>query len=269
MKHITRKSWFLALPVASLAFFAASPLSAAPPTVTLNLTGVNGNTLGGVFTSPYFGNINGGPTIPVICDDFIDDSYIPESWIAYVTQLSDISSESSTDTVLKWAGGWNGTGSASNSPLSSSQSLTQIQAYETAAILAVDILGSSGETQQEYSFAMWELFDPTDASAALPSVYQSTVATMINTAATAVTSGNLTAALNGASVTFYSFVPDVPGSPTCNGGPCPTAPPQEFVAVSMAEPWSPAVLGIDLLGVAALMLFVRRRTSASANSIQS
>jgi hypothetical protein len=268
MKLITRQSWFLALPVASLALFAASPLSAAPPpTVTFNLTAVNGSNLGGVYTSPYFGNINGGATIPVICDDFIDDSYVPETWIAYVTQLSEIASESSNDNFLKWNGGWNGTGSASNSPLLAAQSLTQIQAYETAAILAVDILGSSGTTQQEYSFAMWELFDSTDASAALPSVYQSDVATMINTAATAVTTGNLASALNGATVTFYSFVPNVPGSPTCNGGPCPTAPPQEFVAVSMAEPWSPAVLGIDLLGVAALMLFVRRRTAASQKSI--
>ena len=43
-------------------------------------------------------------------------------------------------------------------------SLSQTQAYTVAAVLAVDILQNSGPLQQtaqeDYSFAMWGLFDP-------------------------------------------------------------------------------------------------------------
>jgi hypothetical protein len=68
---------------------AASPLVAQ---VNFNLTGAGsgGPNLDGVYTSPYTGTINGGPSVPVICDDFSDESYLPEQWTAYQTSLSTI-----------------------------------------------------------------------------------------------------------------------------------------------------------------------------------
>ncbi len=255
MSHTMKKSWRLA---GAAMFLAACPLFAAPQTVTFNLTSIgSGANLGGVYTSPYAGNINGvGGTIPVICDDFADDSYVPETWTAYVNSLSSILSGSGTD--LRWGAGWNGTGNAATPTLS----LSQADAYATAAILAIDILTNTGLTQEEYSYAMWELFDPTQASAALPSTYQSTVAGFIKTAASEATGGNLSAYLDGATVTFYSY-DQAAGAPSCNGGPCPSAPPQEFVTVSMAEPPSPAMLGFDLLAVGGLIFISRRRSSRS------
>lgn len=250
------KTWRL---VGAAILLAACPLVAAPPTVTFTLTGVgSGLTLGGVYTSPYAGNV-GGPTIPVICDDFASDSYVPERWTAYETQLSDILGGGDTS-ALRWGTGWDG------SSAMTSFTLSQKDAYAAAAILAIDIMTSSGLTQEEYSFAMWELFDPTAASAALPSQYRSTVQGFVQTAVSEATGGNLSAYLNGATVTIYSY-DAAAGAPVCGAQlnqPCKTSPPQEFITVSMAEPPSPLLLGFDLLAVGGLVLAVRRRMARSA-----
>jgi hypothetical protein len=254
MSRIINKSWHLA---GAAMLLAACPLIASPPTVTFNLTSIgSGANLGGVYTSPYGGNINGGPTIPVICDDFADDSYVPERWTAYVTQLSDILANTADTSVLKWGSGWNGSGAMSP------QQLTRTQAYSTAAILAIDILTSSGLTQEEYSFAMWELFDPIAASAALPAADQSTVAGFIQTAVSEATGGNLSAYLNGATVTIYSYDTGAVCGAQLNQ-PCVNIPPQEFISVSMAEPPSPMLLGFDLLVVGGLIFISRRRLTRS------
>ena len=254
MNLIMKKPWCL---IVAAMFLAACPLFAAPPTVTFNLTSIgSGANLGGVYTSPYAGNINGGPTVPVICDDFADDSYVPETWTAYMTSLSSILAGTATN--LKWAQGWNGTGNAA----APTYALSQADAYATAAILAINILTSSGLTQEEYSYAMWELFDPTAASAALPSMYQSTVAGFIKTAVSEATGGNLNAYLGGATVTIYSYDTGAMCGPKLDQ-PCVNIPPQEFVTVSMAEPPSPTMLGLDLLAVAGLIFISRRRSARS------
>ena len=251
MSRTIKKSWYL---VSAVLLLAVCPLVAAPPTVTFNLTGVGaGAVLGGVFTSPYSGNVNGGATIPVICDDFADDSYVPERWTAYVTQLSDILGGGDTS-ALKWNTGWDGTGPMGTPPTE----LTQVQAYSAAAILAIDILTSSGLTQQEYSFAMWELFDPTAASAALPAADRATVQGFVQTAVSEATGGNLSAYLNGAKVTIYSYDTGALCGPLLNQV-CANIPPQEFITVSMAEPPSPAMLAFDLLAVGGLIFISRRR----------
>lgn len=260
MKHTMQKSCYAITVALAVVLLGAGPSAAAQPTVTFNLTdvGPGGPNLGGVYTSPYTGTINYGSPIPVICDDFADDSFIPEQWTAFATSLSDLLSVPQTinTSVLNWQSGWNGTG-----PMASLQ-LTQTQAYSAAAILAIDILNSTGITQQEYSYAMWELFDPTQASSALPSADQPTVQGFVQTAVSQATGGNLSSYLNGYNVTIYSYDP---ANGTSCGGTCPP-PPQEFItAVSMAEPASSALLGLDLLGVAGLILFVRRRLVGSVS----
>lgn len=244
--------------VGAAMLLAACPLIAAPPTVTFTLTGVgSGLTLGGVYTSPYAGNV-GGPTIPVICDDFASDSYVPERWTAYETQLSDIIGGGDTS-ALRWDAGWNGTSAMS------SLTLSQENAYAAAAILAIDIMTSSGLTQEEYSFAMWELFDPAGASASLPSQYQSAVQGFVQTAVSEATGGSLSAYLNGATVTIYSY-DAAAGAPACGAKldqGCATSPPQEFISVSMAEPPSPLLLGFDLLAIGGLIFVTRRRMARS------
>jgi hypothetical protein len=239
---------------------ATGPLAAAaPPTVTLNLTSAgSGANLGGVYTSPYYGNINGGSTVSVICDDFADDSYVPETWTAYQSSLSSILSGTwgTPDGYLKWL----------NTPSSTvtvdGMKLTQAQAYTVAAVLAVDILNANSpamtQQQEDLSFSMWELFDYSDASAALNGdpMDQANALSLLN-AAVAYTFNSANAAEVQdivKSTTVYSYDTGATGS--CNG-PC-TAP-QEFIAVNMVEPASPALLGLDLLAVGGLILFARRR----------
>ena len=61
-------------------------------TVTMTLTGPGQNgTLGGVYIGPYVATINSVPNVQVICDDYVDNSYLQESWTANVYNLSDIS----------------------------------------------------------------------------------------------------------------------------------------------------------------------------------
>src|SRR5579862_563376 len=101
-----QKQWYLIIFAVALIVLGTGPLAAAPPTTTFNLTSVgSGANLAGVYTSPYAGTVTpGGPTIPVICDDFIDDSYVPETWTAYVTSLSSLTS-GTTDSFLRWVNG--------------------------------------------------------------------------------------------------------------------------------------------------------------------
>jgi hypothetical protein len=278
MRNATCKSWQLTVAALFFALLAVGPL-AAQPTVSFNLTGVNTSDVvwgssEGIYTSPYYGNVNGGATIPVICDDFADNSYVPESWTAYVTQLSSLSSSGPTDSVLKWSGATVG-----------STNLSQTQAYDVAAVLAVDILNLNNAAQtpqiqlqqEEYSFAMWALFDPNGTmldpgalawlnSNGYPSTTSSfyqQVVTDLNAAVTEVktspNSATVTADVNA--VTIYSYDP-AKGVSNCGG--C-SGPPQEFIAVNMAEPSSPALLGFDLLSVAGLVFLVRRRFAGSAN----
>jgi len=263
MRYTTQRSWYLIVVALALMLLATGPLAAAPPpTVTFNLTGVgSGANLAGVYTSPYTGNINGGSSMGVICDDFADDSYVPETWTAYVTSLSSVAAEGSPDTILKWLTGV--TPEAATETLTfgaTTYTLNQAQAYTVAAVLAVDIMNAptGSQQQQDLSFSLWELFDYSDASTALNG-YTSDQTNSLNylNAAIMFASNSADAAEVKADVnatTIYSY--DTGATGAC-GGPC-TAP-QEFLAVNMVEPPFPALLGLDLLAIGGLILFARRR----------
>jgi len=220
------------------------------------LTGVtpSGANMGGVYTSPYVATINGQTGINVICDDYADEVEIGESWAVLKTNLSGLSTASSpnsADTFLKWD--TSGTGAA------------QVQDYMTVAILGAELVSISSSTQQaeDLSFAIWDVFTPTASNGLADAT---AIATDVSTArALAATdlshSSSIAQALsldNISNVTIYTATPDNGGAVTT----CPSAPcggPQEFVRISMAEPPSPALLGLDLLAVAGLVLFARRR----------
>jgi len=272
-------------PIAQIALvlLTAGIIAAQPSTTTFTLTGPTSYwpNLAGVVTSPYYGTVyTNGPTVPVICDDFADDSFIPEQWNAYVTSLSDLLAGTwgTPDSYLKWGGQTNSvTGSDG---LGDSWSLTQDQAYEAAAVLAIGILQNSSilAVQQEYSFALWELFDSNSSGGAFaqlanngdssyegPSAYLLMAA--VNDAKNNVgpSGGSLSNYLGNYNVTIYSYEDPKYGgmTPKCGSNlnqTCSSLPPQEFITVSMAEPFSPALLSLDLLGVVGVVLFARRRS---------
>ncbi len=273
-------------------------MTAGPSTVTFNLTGVNGENLAGVYTSPYYGNVNGSTTIPVICDDFSDNSYIPESWSAYQTTLTQVIAAPSQLSYLKWNGA-NSKGVVV--PTYAAWNLNQSQAYTTAAILMLDILNYNSivnpsqaqvTAQEDYSYALWELFDPTAAAGAvgtgnanwslssgsdavvpwLSGSYASDLTAATQDLETAISTS--ASVLDGYGVTIYSYVgPPTGSTPTCNNSPCPSAPPQEFITVSSSpgttygnpntpvpEPSELVVLGSYILfGACSVVFFGRRR----------
>lgn len=68
--------------------------SAFADSITLQVTGVGGQSLGNVFVAPYMGHLstNGGvsygPTFDIICDDYNHDISLGDSWTVDVTPLS-------------------------------------------------------------------------------------------------------------------------------------------------------------------------------------
>jgi hypothetical protein len=98
-----------------------------------------GYSYDGIYVSPYYATVGGVTNVPVVCDDFGDDSTL-STWKATVTPFSTISS---TNTSWSLAG----------------KTLTQ---YDAVAWLTLKVLQQTPGTigQIVYSFADWALFDP-------------------------------------------------------------------------------------------------------------
>jgi hypothetical protein len=243
-----------------LAFFVTVAIGfAQPPTTNFDMTGVQGASLAGVYTSPYYAEIGGSSvSTDVICDDFDDESFIPEDWNAYVTALSSVPATiGASDSYLKFGGDT----SMSITYDGQTATLNNLQeVYATGALLAEDILMSpaGGYTAQVDSYALWGLFEPSDTQSYLDSYdlqsYWSAAQSAMYSAASAVASNGL-AALNGATATIYSFASCTTPAVNCSA----SSPPQEFIVVTTPEPSSVAILGADLLAVAGLGFFLRRR----------
>jgi hypothetical protein len=271
MKHSLNKSWYI---VGAMTFAFASGL-VAQPTTTINLLsypeGVEGPVMGNVYTSPYYATIGtSSSVVPIICDDFADESYLPETWTAYATNLSGVT----TGPVL-WSGG---------TVPGVAGTISESAAYTTAAYLAVEILETNQSTPAgaeqagDLSYAMWALFDPAvftdqtngaggtctlsggygclsstdfgNAEADLKSAYASVNTNGLNTA-------NFDSK-EGVNVTIYTY----DSGAICSGSPC-SGPPQEFLSVTAPEASTPLLMAIDLLGFVALVGFLRKRMTRS------
>jgi hypothetical protein len=237
---------------------------------SFTLTGVtpSGNNMGGVYTSPYVATItNVGSGINVVCDDYFDEVNFGETWQVAVTNLATLSTTGSGDANLRF--------NASDSAYALNAHAQDL-GYLTVSILEAQLLSIDSSTEQaaDLSFAIWDVFDP-GASNGLADA--TTIANEESAAASLAASyltqaGTVAGALaldNIANVTIFTADPDSGGAvTTCTLSPsCGT--PQEFVTVSMAEPSSPSLLGLDLLGVVGLVFFARRRLAGSLGSTRS
>ena len=197
---------------------------------TMTLTGAGSNVLAGVYIGPYYATVDGQANVPIICDDFSDESSIGETWQANVTNVS------------------------SNAPTMLSQRLNlggaQSTDYSEASYLAQQLMGGAtcppGATcsQSDYAgdiqFAIWQIFDPGgNPMGQLSGSDATNAASWLNYAQTHAPSIS-----SDSNVLVYSPV---------NGGP-----PQEFLGV-MPEAGAPFFWAIDLLGLAALVFYGRRR----------
>lgn len=221
-----------------------APYAFASTPVDITFTG-GGTYLNGS-VGPYSATIAGIPNVSVICDDFSDNVYSGESWKAYETSVS-----SGAGTQL-----------SGFAPLT----VTQQNQYAQAAFLAIQMTnpsstcppGAGGYTCQSWAnnigdiqYAIWQVFDST----AIPSLGWWNGYDKANASAWLAY-----AQKNAGSYTQYSNVlvySAVPGSQPYGQGR-----PQELLRVIKApEPSAIALLGINLLGLAAAVFFVRRRTA--------
>ncbi|HKV28656.1 MAG TPA: PEP-CTERM sorting domain-containing protein [Candidatus Acidoferrales bacterium] len=115
-----------------LATLGAS-LPAMAGSVDIQLKGVGGANQGGVYVAPYYLSINGGPSIPVICDDFSHEVTIGEGWKGHISTFADLSTTrfGSADT----------------------------QQYDEAAWLFTKFEANPGQAG-DINFALWALFTP-------------------------------------------------------------------------------------------------------------
>lgn len=225
-------------------FLCFAPLALGQGQVNISLTSAGNNVMDGVYVGPYTATVNGQST-QIICDDFVDDSYVGESWTANVTTLANLNG-------TKWGGMANAT-----------------QLYDEAAWLATQMLSptySGNATQVGYlAYALWAVFQPSAVKSWLGanSAAWLAVQSWLNSAA----GQNFTP---GEFANFFIYTPDLSHSITCNGGPCPTTPPQEFFGfISAAEGGSTLIylLLTTLACLGAIWLRSRQQIKAQATAI--
>lgn len=235
MKKLT---WKLGLAIAAVAAFFA-PNAFADNTTSMVLTSAGSNVYdGAVFVGPYDATIGTSADTPVICDDYKDDTYVPESWTAYVTNEPNAGT---TSNPLKYG---------------NNQTLYNEMSYLATQLMANQNNSSVADAIQ---FAIWDLgvIDLTGSGITdLPLPGGSTCSTFsaTNTACWMNQAAGF-ASTSFSNVTIYSF----DACTTTVSSPCSsTNPPQEFLVVT-PEPATILLMG---MGMGALFLLKRRSRNA-------
>jgi hypothetical protein len=231
MKRLIKTRWLLGLAV-------CLSTTAFADTVSMTLTGVGSNGgVAGIAVGPYLATIGTTQNVKVICDDFLSETWLWETWKATVNSVADLGS-SGVLASTKWG----------------SQGATQAQ-YNEAAWLAMNLVMANSADAAAIQFAIWEVFLPEPGTTPfdLLSASQLNLAQSWLDAAKAHASD---AASSFADV--FIFTPIAGTAVGCPGG-CGLSTPQEFLVVRTPEPAAAALLAVDFTGVVGLVLFFRRK----------
>jgi hypothetical protein len=220
MRNLIRNSVYL-IAVALLCF---APPAFAQGSVSMEL--INGGTsvLDGVYVSPYNVQIN-GVTTQAICDDFSTEVVPGQTWTASVSTIP-------VSSGVKFTQG--------------QQGQTQAQAYAEAAWLVLQMINPTHASQVgEIHFALWQIFD-TNAFAWLEAYNDATnLSLATNWLTQAESQSNFTPSEYFSSFQIYT--------------PQPLSASQEFLTYQVPDSPFVLTLAVDLLGLALLALFFRRR----------
>jgi len=236
-----------------VAVVSLTPRAVADQTASMDLTGVGTNgAYAGVYIGPYQATINGAST-PVICDDFGDESYVPESWTAITTNVSNLPADSN----LKWG---------------DNQTLYDEGAY--LATLLANPANSTNATAIQY--ALWQLMDTTAAGGEYNNEVENWLGGELTSSQFASFEGSATTA---GSVLYYIAQAEMASNYDSSSwsnvliysfdqctmaveSPCSSSnPPQEFMVVTTPEPSTILML---VLGLGAILLLWRRQKDLGA-----
>ena len=287
MRNPIRKYWYLT--VAALLFLAAGAFAQCPTsfpaTVTCTTATYNGATYGvnGSVAAPQMATI-GGVSYEVISDDYVDTA-IPglSSTLYSVYQQSVTGLDSSADhTMFGSSLPGSGTGTQAGYGLNywggkpGLTGVTAQQIYELGAVLGTQMLSATTDCtaltpcQAEYQEAIWYLFDPADWAGYFDCT--SCTPTPSDTLTRGIIAGlgsDLAGIGDGSSLSNVQVITpsySQNGDPPCSAGNTLPANPlnsgcgnPEFLAIATPESSAPVILGANLLGLAALVFFFRRR----------
>jgi hypothetical protein len=236
---MNKMTWKLLMAVAA-AVICFAPNALADGTTSMTLVGAGSNVYdGAVYIGPYYADIGGSSTAtPVICDDYNDESYIPESWTATVTNETNVST---TTNPLKWG---------DNPAL-----------YNQMSWLATQLMAnqSNPTVEDAIQYAIWDLgvesTGGTITDLPLPGGTACTGTLSANEGETQcwINAAAAYAGTEFGNVTVYSF----DGCTTAVSSPCSsTNPPQEFLVVNTPEP---STILLMALGLGGLFLLKRRQ----------
>jgi len=201
-------------------------------TASLTLVNVSpGYNDGSFYTYPYNFSIDGSSILtPLICDDFVDDVYIGESWTATISNINTIEA--------------NGQMTPAAGSLAAVAGQTKLKAYLEAAYLYNKLVSNlDSSTSVDINHAVWAIFSATPYNAASAALFAE---------ANANTSESDTSMFND--IVFYT---PVAGTQTLNGAPV-AGRPQEFIG-KVPEPSSLALLAFGLFFIGAVSR--RKQTS--------
>ena len=221
--------------------------------VSMQLTGLRtGFSMGGVYTSPYEITINGKVGVFLACDDFLTPIQLNYTWDATIHPLSAVAGNAKfQDAAVMYP----------DDPGPTTYSVQQ--KYSAAAWLAYQLLTNasiwnSPATAGEYSYAIWQIFDPTAVNGYnIPLTHDEK----------AMVKKYMQDAFAGtASTSIYIFTPN------------PSTPSQEFIGflpngitadeVSVPEGSILTFLAFDFLALPAILLFKRRRVPPGCGTIR-
>jgi hypothetical protein len=234
---------FKTIRVAILAICCGAAVAAAQDTMTLTGVG-DGYVMGGVYVSPYQGNVTNksGNVIYsgyVICDDFATESFLNNPWSVNVTQSAASLTGQEKFSNPKSFAAWNAADSAQ-------------QDYNAVSWLASNLMQPANMNNEtladEYSYAIWSIFD----NAAINSV----------TGVNGLSQGQVTTAVTNLITEAFQMTANGYSGPTVTVySPSPASASQEFLVVQTPEP-ARFDLAVDMAALLGLVVLARRRLLA-------